>query len=560
MVISNKDIERQKPDLNKFIERNNNILDEFLDIYKEDREPAYKEVHGTSIPYVFNLLGSWLINPSTVSISTFQRMSYSDSVITSSLEYNTSIISNTIGDYYHENKKIQKFIRTCFDHLSEGKTGLIRDMLTAMWAGFYVGEKVYSKPSEFIDGKVWIKSVIAFPPTTVLFRVNRAGQLDEFLYQYVYFAQNPGIQNSLSYLTPGWGLPGYGAGGGGTEFGAGFGPNWNIVDGLAFTGDVDFPLRTTNIQTVGMIPVPRTKCIHYVRKGEDGFLNPYGRSMLRSAYNFYVLKCAFLQFLAIAGDRKSTPLLLLYVDPNAMTTNSQVSPNMPDPVQNNPQAAQTAINTATEALARLRGDSALILPGMKGAAFEVDVADIGANLNLFIDCLRYCDDSMRQSLLNPGSLIGSGQEAGGSYASTASQESVNNRLLSTMRNSITTTIISDFVKDLIQKNYQEEEYNNDFGYFESQLINIEDKTNLIKQYEAMVNSGLTSPDIKEDINKYRQKLGDRELTDKELNEIKKYKEELDMPKTKDTTNKTDVKSTDSHYKKNTNKPKGGSSS
>jgi hypothetical protein len=560
MVISNKDIERQKPNLNKFIERNNNILDEFLDIYKEDREPSYNEVHGTSIPYVFNLLGSWIMNPSTVSISTFQRMSYSDSVISSSLEYNTSIISNTIGDYYHDNKDIQKFIRKCFDQIDEGKSGLIRDMLTAMWSGFYVGEKVYSKPSEYIDGKIWIKSVIAFPPTTVLFRVNRTGQLDDFLYQYVYFAQNPGIQNSLSYLTPGWGLPGYGGGaGGGFEFGT-WGGNQNINDGLAFTGDADFPLRTTNIQTVGMIPVPRTKCIHYVRKGQDGFLNPYGRSMLRSAYNFYVLKCAFLQFLAVAGDRKSTPLLLLYVDPNAMTTYQGITPNSPDPVQNNPQAAQMAINTAQQALAALRGDSALILPGMKGQAFTVDVADIGSNLNLFIDCLKYCDDSMRQSLLNPSSLFGTSNDSSSSYAASTSQASSLNKLLSSIRNSISKTLISDFVKDLIQKNFEESEYDNHFGFFEAELMNTEDKTNLIKQYEAMINSGLTAPSIKEDINKYRQQLGDSELTDKELTEIKNHFDSMNIKSEKDTTNKTDVKSTDAHYKKNTNMPKGGSSS
>ena len=540
-MAQNLDIVRKPPDLNGFINRNNAILDEFMTVYKEENQPSSSEVHGTSIPFVYNLLGSWIMNPSTVSISTFQRMSYSDSVISSSLEYNTSIISNTIGDYYHKNKKIEKFVRTALDRLEGGKAGLIRDMLSAMWAGFYTGEKQYSRPSEYIDGKIWIKSIIAFPPSTVLFRVNRAGQLDEFIYQYCYFAQNPGIQNSLSYLTPG-------NSGLGMEFADQYGGGYNVpVDSLAFTGDADFPLRTTTFQTVGLIPIPREKCVHFVRKGQDGFLNPYGRSMLRSAYNFYVLKCAYLQFLAIAGDRKSTPLLVGYADPNAMTTGVGVDLTNPNPSVTNNNAAQMAIQTLRNAVSCLHGDSALLLPGMKGQAFEIEAVDIGANLNLFIDCLKYCDDSMQQSLLIPASMFSGG--AGASYALGTSQASIHNKLLSSTRNEVMKTMIRDIVSDLIKMNFEESDYDNDLGYFEAELLNIEDKTNLIKQYEVMVNSGLTAPGIKEDINRYRQMLGDKELTDKEIKELQDFVMARDIKSEKDTTNKTDVKSTDSHYKK-----------
>lgn len=541
---SYSDTTKLKPDLNKFIDRNNEILSEFLDIYQLDKKgPSEKEVVGTSIPFVYNLLGSWLINPSTVSIDTFQRISYTDSIISSSLEYNTSIISNTVGEYYHKNKEIEQFVRKCFDRLDEGKTGLIRDMLTAMWSGFYVGEKVYSKPSEYMDGKIWIKSVISYPPSTVLFRVNRIGQLDDFIYQYVYFATNPGIQNSLSYLVPG---------GAGFESGGGY-PNGS-PDGISFAGDFIFPIRSTNIQTVGLVPVPRSKIIHYVRKGQDGFLNPYGRSMLRSAYNFYVLKCAYLQFLAIAGDRKSTPLLVLYCDPNALTTPSQSSPTMPDPILNNPLQTQSAIDTARQALNALRGDSALLLPGMKGQAFEVQVADVQGNLDIFVNTLKYCDDSMQQSLLIPSSMFG--DSSGASYALGTSQSSIHNKLLSSIRNSVTKTLEQDFVSDLIKMNFSPEEYDNDLGYFESELLNTEDKINVVKLYEALKNSGLTSTEMEQDIARYRQMTGESELTKKQMSELQKSVQEMSM---KDTTNKTDVKSGDDHYKKRTDLPMGGSS-
>lgn len=540
-----------KQDLNKFIERNNEILSEFLDIYQLDKKPPLSEdVAGTSIPFVYNLLGSWLINPSTVSIDTFQRISYTDSIISSSLEYNTSIISNTVGDYYHDNKEIEKFVRRCFDRLDEGKSGLIRDMLTAMWAGFYTGEKVYSKPSEYMDGKIWIKSVIAYPPSTVLFKVNRIGQIDDFIYQYVYFATNPGIQNGLSYLVPG-NAEGLGES---CEGGVGGYPNGS-PDGVSFLGDFIFPIRSTNIQTVGLVPVPRKKMIHFVRKGQDGFLNPYGRSMLRSAYNFYVLKCAFLQFLAIAGDKKSMPILVAYVDPNTLTTSSTSSPMSPDPLVNNPNQTQLAMDSLRQVLNAMRGDSALLFPGMKGQAFDIEAIHSEGNLNIFIETLKYLDDSMQQSLLIPSSMFG--DSTGASYALGTSQSSIHNKLLSSIRNSVTRTLLQDYVKDLISLNFSEEEYNNNLGYFESDLLNTEDKINVVKLYETMKNSGLTSSKIDGDINRYRQMVGESELSDKQLKELQNSMDEMNM---KDTSNKIDVKSGDKHYKKRTDVPVGGSSS
>ena len=550
VFIDAKDKLIKKPSLETFVQRNNEVLNDFLSTYELDKKGSSGAL-GTSIPFVYNLLGSWLINPSTVSLDTFQRMSYTDSIISSSLEYNTSIISNTVGDYFHENKKIEKFVRKCFRELEGGKSGLIRDMLSAMWAGFYIGEKIYSKPSEYIDGKIWIKSILPYPPSTVLFRVNREGQLDDYVYQYVYFATNPGMQNALSQLVPGT-FEGVGQGACGYPNGA--------PDGISFMGDFIFPIRSTNLQTVGLVPIPRNKMIHYVRKGQDGFLNPYGRSMLRSAYNFYVLKCAFLQFLAVAGDKKSLPILVAYCDPMALTTPATSSPQNPDPILNNPNQTQLAIDTVRQALQALRGDSALILPGMKGAAYDLDVVKSEGNLDIFINALKYCDDSMQQSMFIPSSMFGNTQ--GASYALGTSQTTIQNKLLSAIRNSGEDTLIEDYVSDLIKMNFSPDEYEKyelKFGYFESELLNTEDKIQVAKLYETMKNSGLTSPSIIEDINKYRQKLGDSELTEAEIKSIQKDMEKQNQPKMKNTTTKVDVKSHDKHYKKRNDVPVGGSS-
>ena len=164
---------------------------------------------------------------------------------------------------------------------------------------------------------------------------------------------------------------------------------------------------------------------------------------------------------------------------------------------------------------------------------------------------------MQQALLIPASMFSGG--TGQSYALGTSQNSIHNKLLSSIRNSVCRTIIKDFVSDLVRFNFPQRAHNNTMGYFEAELLNTEDKTNVVKQYEAMRACGLTGPTIINDINKYRQLVGDSELSEKEIKELQKELEKMNM-KPKDTTGKTDVKSTDSHYKKQNNLPKGGSSS
>jgi hypothetical protein len=523
--------------VDSLIASNNRILKSFIDNNIGNFANDSGEIIGSSIPMVYNFYGSWLINPSTISIETFQRMTYSDPVITSALEYNSSVISNTIGEYFHEDSEIQDFVRKSISKLEGNKKGLIRNMLTAMWAGFAVGEKVYSEPEEFIDGKMWIKRVVPLPPSTILFRADIHGTLVPEIYQYVYFANYPGYQNMLSELT----------------FDNGGACATAPPDALSYAGDMPYPVRTATFQAMGLVAIPKSKTIHFVRKGQDGFENPYGRSMLRAAYNFFILKCAYLQFLAIAGDKKSLPLLVAYVDPNALTSNVPISPEAPDALmQPGGVEVQEALSAVTKALNMVRGDTGLVLPGMKGAAYDLEAIHIEGNTDLFLNALNYLDDQIQKSLFFPSSILGGGD--GASFAMGTNQSTIQNKLLSAIRNDIMDCLIKDYVSDLIESNFLPEKYNKfvqEFGYFEPELMNTEDKINVAKLYEAKRNSGLTSASIRKDIDTTRQVLGDAPLTDEEFSALQKDFENMNPQK-------TNVKEVDSHYKKQNDKPQGGS--
>jgi hypothetical protein len=150
--------------------------------------------------------------------------------------------------------------------------------------------------------RVHVEKLVTLPPSTVLFEVNRTGDITEdgiLQYQRNY---NPALLGS------------------GTLYGSGFSystfPGDGRPDPFAKFGDLPYPIRVGNTYSYLSIRMPRDKCIHYAFDAQGRFGNPYGRSLLRRAYNFWVLKNALLRMLAIAMDRKGTPILVVYTDSN----------------------------------------------------------------------------------------------------------------------------------------------------------------------------------------------------------------------------------------------------
>lgn len=174
-----------------FFQKENSLL------IPQDGDPS---IIGTAAPYQYNLFSDLVVNPSSVSTTEFQKMAYGDPIVYSSLIYMATIIADMVGEYRHEDKEIEELVNYSLDNMVVSKTKLIRYMLTAMWAGFSLSEKVY-KPKK-VNGrmKVLIENVIPLPPNSIIFRVDNSGQLKEDgIVQYYYNNLWTGYANVMSY-------------------------------------------------------------------------------------------------------------------------------------------------------------------------------------------------------------------------------------------------------------------------------------------------------------------------------------------------------------------------
>ncbi len=268
-------------DIISFFQKENRLL------IPQDGDPS---IIGTAAPYQYNLFSDLIVNPSSVSTTEFQKMAYGDPVIYSSLMYMATVISDMIDRYRNDDKEKEDLVNHSLDNMVISKTKMIRYMLTAMWAGFSLGEKVYNAKKLNGSNKIVISNVIPIPPNSVIFRVDNSGQLKEDgIVQYYYNNLWTGYSNLLSF----------------NQHNPVTGNNPNPY---AKKGDLDTPLRTVWAQPIGTVVIPRRKVMHYAIHGNDGLLSPYGRSMLRSSYQYYVQKQALLQISLVAANYKSSPI------------------------------------------------------------------------------------------------------------------------------------------------------------------------------------------------------------------------------------------------------------
>lgn len=489
----------------------NTPLTDFYETLQGDERKAF----GTAIPYLTQMMGDWVINPSSVSLSTFQKMCYSDPTIGGCLDYNIAIIAESIGDYFHSNSDIQKRVRKAIAKLDGGLKSLIRKMLTFLWAGFYVGEKVL-KWDEETDMQI-VDYVLSLPPLSILFRIDFQGRLreDQGIFQYVLNAFNSGYANSYSYGTVG-------------------NVNGTITtspDAFSSQGDIDYPYRTVAINPVGLVNIPTSNCIYIRNEGVDGLDNPYGRSMLRRIYSMWLAKSALIQFLMLAYDKKSTPLLAVFADGHQSILN---------PNSNDPSDTMSAINAVLPQLEGYKGQSVLVFPGMKGTVYDIEAIPVDADMEQFIRGLDWIEKQIQRGLLMPDTIFQG--EGGGSYASNSMQNNVHNKLLGGIRNTIVHALMQQYIKPMMDASFDESELE-DYGYFKENVMSLDDKLKMAKLYETLISNQVISAGMLQDENSMREVMDFSQLTEAELNEmVEKIK------KSQIESTKTNTKAAGDHYK------------
>ncbi|MFN8770886.1 MAG: hypothetical protein ACK5WP_08495 [Neisseriaceae bacterium] len=468
--------QKQPNNLNNINKTLQNFQDIIFDMMPE-LDSTQKDALATAIPYMYNVVGDFITNPSSVSISTFQRMAYTDPIIANGLEINSALVARSIGDYYHENEKIQELVRYNLKHLKGGLQGLIKEMLTAMWAGYFIGEKVVDKEALRKTGKYLISHVTQMPPITTIFAVDEQGNIKERngVFQYIINSYQPGYQNMHMQTNQ---LVG--------------------IDPLASLGDLDYPARQPYIQLFGLVEIPRDKCIHFINRSIDNFNNPYGRSILRRIYNIYLLKYGIQQFMALALQFRAFPQMVIYTDGQQQ-------------IQDDNGNVTTSYDVGLQVAEQREGTGTFVLPGMKGTSFDVQAVDVTGELQVFIQILQFYDQEIYKGLGIPPSMFDSG---GGSYSMGYMHDSLHSKVLGGIIDEVTSCLINQLVADIIDKNFNASEYDN-YGMFKERTLTLDDKLKFAKLFETARNAGICSTQLMDDLNRMREVL-DFSYTDKPI--------------------------------------------
>ena len=96
--------------------------------------------------------------------------------------------------------------------------------------------------------------------------------------------------------------------------------------------------------------------------------------------------------LAVALDRKGTPLTIVYADQNTTLADS-------DQVADTASARGKRVGiradvAAKRAFQNIHNDTTIILPGKKGQIFETDFVPQDAHADQFIEAIKMCDHAM----------------------------------------------------------------------------------------------------------------------------------------------------------------------
>lgn len=476
-------VEEQQAELDEMLYARNSEIKTIEDLLAQ---------RGTNIPALYNQIYKFIQNPSSVSVETFKRMVDTDDTVGSGVDFLTTCLAARMGRYSHPSEEITKWVNDRLNEIEGGWVNSMKELLSASWAGFSVAEKVWANTEQgFVP-----KKIVHLPPGTILFEVDRTGELtyDGILqYQRNY---NPALFGSgTAYL---FGFTGVG-------FNSTSGQVTYRPDAYAKFGDLPFPIRSANLYSYLSIRIPKKKCIHYSFDAQGKFGNPYGRSLLRRAYKHWVLKDTVMQMLATALDRKGTPLTLVYVDPN----NTFIDTEKYQEGQNLTQKdigirAQMAVKKAFE---NIHNDSVMILPGKKGQFIETDFVNQSSNASDFIQTLEFLNKSIMRSLLIPSLVFTSG-DGSGSFALGSEHAKTFDKILDGMLNGFQQTLLHQLIEEMLTLNFPSEQWRKDgLGEFTSRELTQDEREKEMNCVAQAVSIGAIDMTDLNDLNKTREIAG-----------------------------------------------------
>lgn len=439
----------------------------------------------TQVPQLFGSLSRFIANPSTVSVETYKRMVDTDDTIQSAVAFTNLAMIARFGDYSHPSKEVESFIRRAINKMQGSWHEHLDDMFSAEWNGFSITEQVWKHETNFDGFPAFIcDKLVTLPPLTMVFAVNRHGEvLPDGIYQYQRFHNT--FFNSYVYGIRNGDLDGF------------------RPDLFASIGNYPYPIRIAADLTYLTIKIPKDKVIHLTSSMPGRFGNPYGLSFLRSAYKHWVSKDAYLKMRLIALDRKGTPLIVGYANPNDTVLEN---------VQNNTPGMENQIKTQradwamANVMKQLHNSSFIVMPGRKEEEYLIEAIQVQGDMNGFKDAI---DDSnrgiMRAALIPPLVLGGDG---GGSYALGETHDKIFKQVIDGRLKFYKPSIINQLIAKMIRYNFPSSAYERDgFGEFLHEDFDPDVTQKLSAVFRELTEMGYMSPSCQLDMDHVREKIG-----------------------------------------------------
>lgn len=262
-------------------------------------------------------------------------------------------------------------------------------------------------------------------------------------------------------------------------------------------GDIEYVKQRVGTK---VIKIPASKIIWYAHDKKFG--NPYGNSVLRTAYKHWFIKDKMYRFANIAYERYGTPLLVGTV--------------------------QDAKDTGKmrDLLRKINGMTGLAISGGDNVT-----AIQGSNAD-FVGYIEHHDRKIMESMLVPPMMLGLSRGQTGSYALSDNQFDVFMFRLQALQRDLKALIEEEIVRPLIDLNFPNVRR---YPAFTFKPLTKEDSQKMANVFSAMITAGVIAP-TEEWI---REELGFPAMSNADKKALEKAKKDaLDAQKAKEGTEGT----------------------
>lgn len=124
---------------------------------------------GSQLDTTFFLFDNCIQNQDTVPLAEYERMLETDETIAVGIQFLILSVLMKLGEYTHENKEIETFVRANFEDMQGNLYTACEEILSGLWAGYSGSELVWKTQ----NGKVALDKIVTYHPRTVLIQVDR---------------------------------------------------------------------------------------------------------------------------------------------------------------------------------------------------------------------------------------------------------------------------------------------------------------------------------------------------------------------------------------------------